>query len=141
VRFLDAVEYQGFWGSFWDLIWWFLWAFIFVAYLMALFSIIGDLFRDHQLSGWWKAVWIFFLIFFPIITALVYLIARGGGMAERSARDARQYREAQDAYIKSVAGTSASPSEEIAKAKRLLDDGTITPAEYEALKAKALSLS
>jgi len=140
MRLIDAaVEYQGFWGSFWDLIWWFLWAFVFFAYLMALFSIIGDLFRDHQLSGWWKAVWIFFLIFFPIITALIYLIARGGGMAERSAQAARQFREQQDAYIKTVAGSGASPTEEIAKAKQLLDDGTITQAEYEALKAKALA--
>ncbi|MDL5350620.1 SHOCT domain-containing protein [Microbacterium sp. zg-YB36] len=139
MRFFDAVEYQGFWGSFWDLVWWFLWAFVFFAYLMALFSIIGDLFRDHKLSGWWKAVWIFFLIFFPIITALIYLVARGGGMAERSAQAAQSYREQQDAYIKTVAGSGSSPSEEIAKAKRLLDDGTITPSEYEALKSKALA--
>lgn len=132
----STVEYQGFWGSFWDLIWWFLWAFVFVSYLFALFAIIGDLFRDHQLSGGWKAVWIFFLIFFPIITALIYLIARGRGMGERSAAAARQLRTAQDDYIKQVAGTS--PSEEIAKAKSLLDAGTISQAEYEALKAKAL---
>ncbi|MCR2812064.1 PLDc N-terminal domain-containing protein [Microbacterium sp. zg.Y1090] len=139
MRFIDVVEYQGFWGSFWDLIWWFLSALIFIAYLFALFAIISDLFRDHQLSGGWKAVWIFFLIFFPIITALVYLIARGGGMADRSARAAESARDAQAAYIQSVAGTSPSPSEEIAKAKRLLDEGTITPAEYESLKARALA--
>ena len=54
---------MGFWASFWDIIWWFLWIFAFTAYLFALFAIIGDLFRDHKLSGWWKAVWIFFLIF------------------------------------------------------------------------------
>jgi hypothetical protein len=140
VRFIEAttVEYQGFWGSFWDLIWWFLWAFVFFAYLMALFSIIGDLFRDHKLSGGWKAVWIFFLIFFPVITALIYLIARGGGMAKRNVEAAQAYKGAQDEYIKSVAGTS-SPSEEIAKAKQLLDAGTITPAEYEAIKSKALA--
>lgn len=139
MRFFDVVEYQGFWGSFWDLVWWFLWAFVFFAYLMALFSIIGDLFRDHKLSGWWKAVWIFFLIFFPIITALIYLIARGGGMAQRSLEAAQSYREEQDAYIKNVAGSGASPSEEIAKAKQLLDDGTITASEYETLKNRALS--
>jgi len=142
VRLLEAVtttgyEYQGFWGSFWDLIWWFLWAFVFISYLFALFAIIGDLFRDHKLSGWWKAVWIFFLIFVPFLTALIYLIARGRSMAERSAATARQVRDAQDAYIKQVAGSS--PSEEIAKAKALLDAGTITAEEYEAIKAKALS--
>ncbi len=140
MRFLEAVttgyEYQGFWGSFWDIIWWFLAVFVFFAYLFALFAIIGDLFRDHKLNGWWKAVWILFLIFVPFLTALIYLIARGKGMAERSAATARQMQEAQDAYIKQVA--SSSPSEEIAKAKALLDAGTITPEEYEAIKAKAL---
>jgi len=134
--FADTVEYQGFWGSFWDLIWWFLWAFIFVSYLFALFAIIGDLFRDRKLSGGWKAVWIFFLIFFPIITALVYLIARGGGMGERAANEAQKYKQAQDEYIKSVAGSS--PADQIAQAKGLLDSGAISQAEYDALKAKAL---
>lgn len=131
------VEYQGFWGSFWDLIWWFLWIFVFVAYLFALFAIIADLFRDHKLNGWWKALWIIFLIFVPFLTALVYLIARGRGMAERSQREVAQIQKAQDEYIKNVAGSS--PSEEIAKAKQLLDAGTITAAEYEQIKAKALS--
>jgi len=141
VRFIDALatgyEYQGFWGSFWDLIWWFLWAFVVVAYLFALFAIIGDLFRDHKLSGWWKAVWIFFLIVVPFLTALVYLIARGSGMAKRGAAQAQQYRAAQYEGVTHIAGTS--PSDEIAKAKALLDAGTITSAEYETIKAKALS--
>ena len=96
------------WNSFWDVIWWFLWAFVFIAYLMVLFAIIGDLFRDHKLSGWWKAVWIIFLIFVPFLTALVYLIARGKGMAERSQREAKQYQAATDAYIRQTAGSAAS---------------------------------
>jgi len=136
MRLLDVVEYQGFWGSFWDLIWWFLWAFVFVSYLFALFAIIGDLFRDHTLNGWAKAVWILFLVLVPFLTALVYLIARGTGMAQRSQREAHQVRQAQDDYIKHVAGTS--PSDEITKAKQLLDAGTISAEEYETLKAKAL---
>ena len=127
-----------FWENFWDLIWWFLWAFVFIAYLFALFAIIGDLFRDHKLNGWWKAVWILFLIFLPFITALVYLIARGNGMAERSQKEAKQYQAATEQYIRQSAG-AASPSDEIAKAKSLLDSGTINQAEYEQLKAKALS--
>jgi len=143
VRFIEnavpiSYEYQGFWGSFWDIIWWFLWIFFFMAYLFALFAVIADLFRDHKLNGWWKAVWIIFLIFVPFLTLLVYLIARGNGMAQRSAKEASQLQSAQDAYIKSVAGGSASPADEIAKAKSLLDAGTITQAEYDALKAKAL---
>lgn len=139
MRFIDAVEYQGFWGSFWDLIWWFLWAFIFVAYLFALFAVISDLFRDRKLNGWWKAVWIIFLIFVPFLTLLIYLIARGPGMAERNMADAKKYQAAQDDYIKQVAGAGASPSDEIAKAKSLLDAGTISQAEYDQLKARALS--
>lgn len=127
------------WENFWDLIWWFLWAFAFIAYLFALFAIIGDLFRDQKLNGWWKAVWIIFLIFVPFLTALIYLIARGTGMAERSQKEYRQVRAAQDEYIRQTAGTSASPSDEIAKAKALLDSGSINQQEYEALKAKALA--
>ena len=127
-----------FWENFWDLIWWFLWAFVFIAYLFALFAIIGDLFRDHKLSGWWKAVWIIFLIFVPFLTALIYLIARGNGMAERSQKEAKQYQAATDQYIRQTVG-AASPSDEIAKAKALLDSGTINQAEYDQLKAKALA--
>ncbi|WP_337026918.1 SHOCT domain-containing protein [Microbacterium sp. LB16] len=145
MRLLETItpisyEYQGFWGSFWDIIWWFLTIFIFISYLFVLFAIISDLFRDHKLNGWWKAVWIIFLLFFPIITALVYLIARGRGMGERSQAQAKQLQEAQSEYIKSVAGAgAASPADEIAKARALLDAGTIDQAEYDALKAKALA--
>jgi len=126
------------WTSFWDVIWWFLWVFAFVAYLMVLFAIIGDLFRDHKLNGWWKALWIIFLIFVPFLTALIYLIARGRGMAERSQKEAKQYQAATDEYIRQTAG-AASPADEIAKAKSLLDAGTISQGEYDMLKAKALA--
>ncbi|MGZ0710479.1 SHOCT domain-containing protein (plasmid) [Coraliomargarita sp. W4R53] len=145
MRFIEAVttgyEYQGFWGSFWDIIWWFLLVFVFMAYLFALFAVIGDLFRDHKLSGWWKAIWIVFLIFVPFLTLLIYLIARGNGMARRSAAAATDMKAAQDEYIKSVAagGSGSSPADEIGKAKGLLDAGTITQAEYDAIKTKALA--
>lgn len=126
-----------FWSDFWDIIWWFVWAFVFIAYLFALFSIITDLFRDRELSGWWKAVWLIFLVVLPFVTALVYLIARGRGMAERSARSAAAARKAGDAYIREVAGT-ASPGQQIAQAKALLDDGAISAEEFAALKDHAL---
>ncbi|MCC2032549.1 SHOCT domain-containing protein [Microbacterium allomyrinae] len=125
--------------GFWDLIAWFFWVFVFVAYLMVIFSIIGDLFRDHTLSGGWKAVWIIFLIFVPFLTALVYLIARGPGMQKRSIAQAQALQADQQAYIRATAGTAASPTDDIAKAKSLLDSGAITQAEFEALKAKALT--
>ncbi|MBP1161082.1 hypothetical protein ABIC28_001896 [Rhodococcus sp. PvR044] len=125
-------------NSFWDFLWLIIITFAFVAYLMLLFSIIGDLFRDHKLSGWWKAVWVFFLIFVPFLTALIYLIARGDSMTKRSIAQAQQYKEQQDAYIKTVAG-GKSPADQIADAKALLDSGAITEAEFTALKSKALS--
>lgn len=125
-------------SNFWDFLWALFWAFAFVAYLFAIFAIIGDLFRDHKLAGGWKALWIIFLIFLPFLTALVYLIARGRGMAERSAAAANQAHRATEEYIRQAAGTSASPAEEIAKAKSLLDSGAISQAEFDALKAKAL---
>ena len=124
------------WDDFWSVIWLFFWGFVFISYLMALFSIVADLFRDHTLNGWWKAVWIVFLVFAPFITALVYVIARGRGMAERSQRDMRQAQAATDTYIRDVAGSS--PADEIAKAKALLDSGTISAEEYAHLKSRAL---
>jgi hypothetical protein len=122
----------------WNLVLWFFWVFVFVAYLMVLFSILGDLFRDHTLSGWWKAVWIIFLIFVPFLTALIYLIARGQGMTKRSIEQAQELRSQQDAYIRATAGGS-SAADDIAKAKSLLDSGAISQAEFDALKAKALA--
>src|SRR3954451_19222394 len=82
--------------SFWDIVWFIFIFFAFMAYLMVIFSIIGDLFRDHTVSGWMKALWIVLLIFLPLVTSLVYLIVRGKGMAERSAQNMQRAREAQD---------------------------------------------
>lgn len=131
---------MDFWSNFWNFVWIFFWSFAFIAYLFALFAIIGDLFRDHKLNGWLKAIWILFLIFVPFLTALVYLIARGDGMARRSAKQAQEMQAQTDQYIRQTAG-ALSPADEIAKAKALLDAGTISAQEYEALKAKALSHS
>lgn len=127
---------MDFWNNVWNIIWFFFWTFAFVAYLFALFTVIADLFRDRALSGWWKAVWVLFLIFVPFLTVLIYLIARGKGMAERSVKEARQAQVATDQYIRSVA--QSSPTDEIAKAKALFDAGTIDEAEYAALKQRAL---
>jgi ABC-type multidrug transport system fused ATPase/permease subunit len=128
-------------GGFWDFLLWLFWVFVFFAYLMVLFSIIGDLFRDSKLNGWLKAIWIIFLIFLPFITALVYLIARGNGMTKRSMEQAAEMQKAQAEYIRQTAGTAAPASgvDDIAKAKSLLDSGAITQAEFDAIKAKALA--
>ncbi|WP_166873218.1 MULTISPECIES: SHOCT domain-containing protein [unclassified Salinibacterium] len=127
---------MDFWSDIWSVFVWFFWAYIFIAYLFALFAVVADIFRDHNLSGWLKAVWIFFLIFLPILTVLVYVIARGGSMSERYGREVAQNREETDTYIREVAGSSSA--DEIAKAKTLLDSGSISQAEFESLKAKAL---
>lgn len=127
-----------FWSSIWDTIWWFLTFFVFIAYLMALFSIIADLFRDKKLNGWLKALWLLFLVFLPFITALVYLIARGRGMGERADQQAKQARHEADTYIRNVASATLSPTDEIARAKELLDSGAISQGEYESLKQAAL---
>lgn len=123
--------------SFWDVVWLIVISFAFVAYLMVMFSIIVDLFRDRQESGWLKAVWIVCLILFPLVTALVYLVVRGRGMAERSTREAVEMKAQQDAYIRDVAAKS-SPADQIAQARKMLDAGVISQPEYERLKEKAL---
>lgn len=126
------------WDSFWDFIWYTIVIFAFVAYLMILFYVLVDLFRDHKTSGWLKAVWIIFLILLPYLTVFVYLIARGTGMAERAQASDLEARKQAEAYIKQTAGT-VSPSDQIASAKALLSDGTITQEEFDQLKAKALA--
>lgn len=127
---------MDFWSYFWLLVWWF----FFVAYLMVLFQIFGDLFRDDELGGFAKAVWVLVLVFFPVIAALVYLIARGKGMAARSTKRNAEMVAAQEDYIRSVATPSGSSGvEQLAQAKSLLDSGAITPEEFAAIKAKALA--
>jgi len=106
------------WDSFWDYLWSAVVIFAFIAYLMILFNILADLFwRDHKTSGWIKAVWVLFLIVFPYVTALIYLIARGKGMAERAQQQAQHAKQQTDDYIKHAAGRS--PAQEIADAKAL----------------------
>ena len=123
--------------SFWNYFWLVVEIFFFFAYLVVLFMIITDLFRDHKLSGWWKALWVICLIIFPLITALVYVIARGNGMTQRQIASQQQAKAATDSYIRNVAG--ASPADQIATAKQLLDSGAIDQAEFDKLKAAALA--
>ncbi|CAN5141888.1 SHOCT domain-containing protein [soil metagenome] len=129
---------MDFWNNIWNVIGIFFWSFAFIAYLFVVFAIVGDLFRDRKLSGWVKALWILCLFAVPFLTALVYFIARGNGMAERQVKEVQAAQTATDDYIRTVAGSS--PSDEIAKAKALLDAGTITQGEYEAIKAHALTI-
>jgi hypothetical protein len=107
-----------------------------VAYLIIMFQIVVDLFRDHELGGGAKVLWVLGLIFLPVLTAIIYIVARGKGMAQRQQASVQKAKADTDAYIKHVAGVS--PAQQIAEAKALLDAGTITQAEFDKLKAKAL---
>ena len=124
--------------TFYDFFWLLIWTYLFFAYLMVMFQIIGDLFRDHDLSGGMKAVWFIGLLVLPVITAVIYLIARGQQMGERQMRAVRQRQGETEQYIQTVA-SRGNPAGEIASAKALLDAGTITQSEFDRLKAQALA--
>ncbi|MBV0893947.1 SHOCT domain-containing protein [Microbacterium sp. NC79] len=125
------------WSWFWNLVLICLTAFVFITALMAVISVIVDLFRDHTIKGWQKAIWFVFLVFVPFLSTLVYLIARGPGMAKRSQEQQKAAQNAADSYIREVAGNA--PVDQIARAKALLEAGDITAEEYAALKKNALS--
>jgi hypothetical protein len=125
--------------NFWDILLWSFWFFIWIAAFTVWFRCLFDLFGDKTLSGWAKAGWACLMIFIPWIGALIYLIARGKSMQERQMTAFADAQAAQDAYIKEVAGGASTPASQIADAKALLDSGAISQAEFDALKAKALS--
>jgi hypothetical protein len=113
-----------------------LWIFLFVAWILVLFTIIGDLFRDHQLSGWWKAIWILFLIFIPFLAALIYLIVRGHGMRDRSIKEQADVRQHFETYVRQTAATS--PVDELHKLNDLKEKGAISDEEFQKMKAKLI---
>jgi hypothetical protein len=113
-----------------------LWFFLFIIWIWILIAIISDLFRRHDTSGWAKAAWLIFLIIIPYLGVLVYLIVEHKGMAERNVKQVQAQQSQFDDYVKSVAG---GPATEIANAQALLDKGTITQAEFDAIKTKALA--
>jgi len=118
----------------------FLWAmivfFAWVAWIWIVITCFVDLFRRDDVGGWGKAFWVVFIIVLPFLGVLVYLIAQHDGMRERTRKQAQEQQAAFDSYVKQTAGGSAT---EIAKAKELLDAGTITDEEFSAIKAKALA--
>jgi hypothetical protein len=108
-----------------------------VIWIWILIVIITDLFRDHELSGWAKAAWVFFLIFVPFLTALIYLIARGHGMRDRAIKQQAEVQKQSEQYIRQVAGTS--PVDELHKLSELKDKGSISQEEYDKLKAQIVT--
>ena len=128
--------------SFIDIFWSMLWFFFLFIWIMILVHILSDLFRDHTLSGGVKTLWVLFLVFLPFLAVLIYLFTRGQGMAERAAARQQQAQDQFEGYVRSVATTgdaTATPADQIARAKQLLDAGTIDQAEFDRLKAKALA--
>ena len=111
--------------------------FLLVAWFWILITVIGDLFRDHETSGWAKAAWVFFLIFLPFLGVLIYLIARGDGIRERTIKEQADARRHMDAYIRETAGSS--PADELHKLSELRDKGAISDTEFEQAKAKILA--
>ncbi len=125
-------------NSFWDFLVWLFWFYVIVSCIWIFITVFIDIFRDSTLGGGAKALWVLFLVFFPFLAAFIYLIVRGRSMTERNMERAQAMNAQQADYIRSVAGSGHSASAEIESAKRLLDSGAITQAEYESLKAKAL---
>lgn len=112
--------------------------FLLFAWIWILISIIGDLFRDHELSGVAKAVWVFFLVFLPFLGVLLYLIVRGGGMRDRTIKAQADAKKEFDSYVREQA-QAGSPADELDKLAALKDRGALSSEEFEKAKAKLLS--
>jgi hypothetical protein len=121
-----------------DLIWTTIWVFFLILFIWVFIVIISDLFRDHKMSGWGKALWVIALILFPLIGCLIYLIARGDGMAERQLAQARATQQQFDDYVRSTAGSGGSSADELAKLADLRSSGTITEEEFQSMKARVV---
>ena len=122
-------------GAFWTLLWIVLW----VIWLFLLFRVIFDIFRDHDLGGWSKALWLIFVIVLPFLGVFVYIIARGQGMGERDMREAKARQESFDTYVRDAAGSGGGTADELTKLADLKDRGVISDAEFEQQKAKLLA--
>jgi hypothetical protein len=122
-----------------DLFWAMLWFYLFFIWIWLLISIFSDIFRSADMGGWGKAGWTLFVIVTPFLGVLIYLIARGKSMQERSIKDATDAEAARRDYIRQTAGTSASTADELSKLAALKDQGVLTAQEFEAQKAALLA--
>ncbi|HEX4520077.1 MAG TPA: SHOCT domain-containing protein [Gaiellaceae bacterium] len=124
--------------TFGDVMWTMFVFFAWIIFFWLLFTVFGDLFSRHDLSGWAKAGWTIFVIIVPYLGIFIYLIASGKGMGERASQRAQAQQSQVDDYVRSVASSDSS-ADQIAKGKQLLDSGALTQAEFDQLKAKALT--
>jgi hypothetical protein len=125
--------------NFWDILLWSFWIFIWITAIFIWVRCVFDMFSDKSLGAWGKVGWAILLIFVPWLGAFIYLIARGKSMNERQLAKMADAQASQEKYIQSVAAKTATPAEQITSAKALLDSGAISQAEFDALKAKALT--
>ena len=121
---------------FMDVLWSMIIFFFWVIWIWIVVTVLVDIFRRSDISGWGKAAWVIFVVILPWLGVLIYLIAQHDGMRERRIQEAQAQKAAFDDYVRDAAGGSA---DQIAQAKQLLDNGTITQEEFAALKAKALA--
>jgi type VI protein secretion system component VasK len=121
-----------------DVIWTMIVFFLWILWFWLLFTVFGDIFRRHDLSGWGKAGWLIFTLVVPFLGTFVYLITQGAGMTERNVEQARRQRAQLDDYVRETADSGGAAAE-IEKAKKLLDSGAINQAEFDAIKQKALA--
>ena len=124
--------------TFGDVLWSMFVFFLWVLWFWLLFTVFGDLFRRHDIGGGAKTLWVIFVIIAPFLGTFVYLIAEGKGMGERQMQRVQESRAQMDSYVRTVA-SSSDAAEQITKAKALLDNGTLTQAEFDQVKAKALA--
>ncbi|MFC1400826.1 MULTISPECIES: SHOCT domain-containing protein [Streptacidiphilus] len=125
--------------AFWTMLWFFLW----IMWLFLLFRIIGDIFRNHETSGWSKAAWLILVIVLPFLGVLVYVIIHGGDMSRRDLAQAQRQQEAFQDYVRQAAGTGSTPgagnADELTKLVALKEQGALTEAEFQQAKAKILA--
>lgn len=128
-----AYEYP-FLGLFWTMLWFFLW----MAWIVMVFRVFADIFRSRDMGGFAKAIWSIVVILIPLIGVLIYLIARGDGMADRDVQESYAQEQAVQSYVRDVAG-SGGTADELSKLAGLRDSGVLSEAEFQQQKAKLLS--
>ena len=120
-----------------ELFWTVLWLFFLFMFIWVFVALVSDIFRDHELSGWGKAGWLILLVIFPLVGSLIYLIVRGGGMAERSAKVAQAQQAQFDSYIRQTASSTGDSSvDDLARLAELRTNGHLTDAEYDSMKQR-----
>jgi hypothetical protein len=122
-----------------ELFWTVLWLFFLFMFIWVFVALVTDIFRDHELSGWGKAGWLVLLVIFPLVGSLIYLIVRGGGMAERSAKVAQAQQAQFDSYIRQTASSTGDSSvDDLTRLAELRSSGHITDAEFDTMKQRIL---